>query len=110
MSLLRGARGAPVIAEQFDGPPQGGRGTMWIGGVVVALLMSIPADFAIAASRIMLAVFFISFGLILHFHYFWGLHPKLCGCSEFAKNVAALGMIVPILYGLFYLIVHIVAI
>ncbi len=97
-----GLRGAPAFAEQFDEPPQGDGWTMWIGGVVLALLVASPAIPAAARSYYFMGVFFFSFRLILHFHYFWGLHPKLCGLSWLAKNVAALGMIVPILYGIYY--------
>ena len=101
----RGLRGAPVFAEQFDGPPRGDGWTMWIGGVVFALLVAMPAIPAAVRSRYFMAVFFISFGLMLHFHYFWGLHPKLCAFSWLAKNVTALGMIVPMLYGIYYVLV-----
>ncbi len=101
-----GVRGAPAFAEQFDGPPRGDGWTMWIGGVVIALLVAIPAIPAAVSSHYAMAVFFISYGLILHFHYFWGLHPKLCRLSWLAKNVTALGMIGPILYGIYYMLMH----
>ena len=104
--FLRSMRGAPAFAEQFDGPPEGDGWTMWIGGVVFAVLAALPAVFAIIGSRYVTALFFLSFGLILHFHYFWGLHPKLCGLSELAKNIAAVGMIFPILYAFYYVLVY----
>jgi hypothetical protein len=101
MSIFRGVRGAPFLAEQLNGPPEGGRWAQWIGGVVLALAAVIAGVVAIATSRIAAGVFLIFLGLMLHFHYFWGLHPKLRAFSGLGKNFAALGMIASILYGLY---------
>jgi hypothetical protein len=109
MSIFRGLRGAPFLAAQLDGPPEGGRWAQWIGGVVLALAAAIAGIVAIAIFHIATGVFLIFLGWMLHFHYFWGLHPKLCAFSGLGKNVAALGMILPILYGfycLYYSFVH----
>jgi hypothetical protein len=100
--FIRAVGAAPVIADQLEGPPQGSGWTKWIGGVFFALLPGIGGIVAITRGRIAVGAFFISLGLFVHFHYFWGLHPKLCALSGLGKNVAALGMIVPILYGFYY--------
>jgi hypothetical protein len=91
----RGVRGATFLAEQLDGSPEGGPWAMWVGGVVLALAVAIAGIVAVLTIGVAVGVFLIFFGLMLHFHYFWALHPKLCALSGPAKNVAALGMIGP---------------
>jgi hypothetical protein len=89
-------------AETLDGPPEGNRWTMWVRGVCVPIAVVVGAVVVFlqtAAIPTSLVIFFL--GVFLHFHYFWGLHPKLAGMSAYFKNCAALGVIVSFFYGFF---------
>ena len=90
--------GAADLAEGANGPPErGDRWTMWIGGVVIPSLvaayglMRLVTQISVASTIVLVSV-----ALLLHFHFFWGLHPKLRGLSEFAKNCAAAGALLGI--------------
>jgi hypothetical protein len=86
--------------------PSGGRLKMWLAGVGMAIL---PAGYGIhclfagravlpgqngdsmevsGPAAIALAVAYIAVGAFIHFHYFWGLHPKLYRWSDILKVLA----------------------
>lgn len=80
---------------------------MWLSGVVLAL---IPIGYGVHCLRtghawlpgqggggldahgstaVALAIAYISIGAFIHFHYFWGLHPKLHVVGPLMKTLAA---------------------
>lgn len=99
--FLRGLRGAPEIASRMDEPPVGDGWTKWIGGAVFPVLIAAPGYVFWATGAVATCIVLVSVGLLLHFHYFWGLHPKLVALSAFAKNVAAFGALCGIAYGVY---------
>jgi len=95
-------------ADSLAHGPSGGLLKMWLVGVGMAM---IPASYGIhcllagravlpgqngdsmetsGPTAIALAVAYISVGAFIHFHYFWGLHPKLYRWSQFLKVLAVM--------------------
>jgi hypothetical protein len=95
-------RGFDAILEA---QPQGGRATMWIGGVGLALLPVIGGIQTLVSQQgtlgttlwrrtleggpaISLGIGLIGVGAFLHFHFFFGLHPRLREHSHAGKKLA----------------------
>jgi hypothetical protein len=95
-------RGFDAILEA---QPQGGRATMWIGGVGLALLPAFAGIQALVSQRgtwgttlwrrtleggpaIALGIGLLGVAAFLHFHFFFGLHPRLCAHSYAGKKLA----------------------
>ena len=95
-------------AEDLAYGPSGGRVKMWLAGVGLAL---IPLLYGVGCLRsgharffgshganldldgsaaIALAIAYIALGAFVHFHWFWGLHPRLWRFSTALKFVAVL--------------------
>lgn len=94
--------------ESLSDAPSGGPLKMWLAGVGVAL---IPIGYGLhclltghavlpgqkgsnldthGRTAVALAIAYLSIGAFLHFHYFWGLHRRLCVLSPILKALAAL--------------------
>ena len=103
------------LGHLLDARPRGGRATMWLGGVVLALLPLLYGIRCIVTRKgelgtliwpsavdggaaIALGLGWIGVGLFLHFHFFFGLHPGLEVHSRRGKSlsliVACLGLTV----------------
>lgn len=97
-------RGFDAILEA---QPQGGRTTMWIGGVGLALLPTIAGIQCLVTRKaalgsalwhrtleggaaIALGLGWIGVGAFLHFHFFFGLHATLSAHSYAGKKLALL--------------------
>lgn len=92
-------------------PPEGGWLTRWFGGVLAPAL---PIGYGLLAwSRgeavltgrgaslefhgwlgFTLALAYVALGLFFHFHFFWGLHPRLVRASGPAKLAAGVVFVV----------------
>jgi hypothetical protein len=103
-STLRGAATiAGTLGDRLDEPPDGSRWTKWLIGVALAALPFALGVFALIGGRRMgMAVFWLSLGMFVHFHYFWGLSKRLGPYSQLAKSVAAIPLMCTIVYGVFY--------
>ena len=99
-------------AEDLGSEPSGGPFKMWLLGVGLAL---IPLGYGVRClftghahffgryssgldlsgpAGTALAIAYISVGAFVHFHYFWGLHPRLLGLSPLLKLLALLVFLV----------------
>jgi hypothetical protein len=118
---LRMSEHQPTIAsdaEELAHGPSGGRLKMWLAGFAVAGLIVlfgvmglISGEATLFARRspnmrvtggaaVALNAAYIALGLFIHFHYFWGLHPRLWRFSQ-ALKVASLVVFLPcFLYGI----------
>ncbi len=99
-------RGAQVLAERYsdslDGPPQGDRRSQWIIGMGAAAVPFVWGVLGLARSgSVSLAVFGISLGLFIHFHWFWGLSRRLGPYSDLAKSIVAIPLAGSICYAAF---------
>jgi len=95
-------------AEDLGSEPSGGPLTMWLAGVGIAL---IPLGYGMhclhtgharffgrrfshldltGSAALALAIAYIAMGAFIHFHFFWGLHPRLYGLSPLFKMLAVL--------------------
>lgn len=108
-----------TVADDVDAlahAPSGGRGTQIFAGIILALapiaygLFCLDRGWASLfgshASAVILrgseaqalAAAYISLGLFCHFHWFWGLHPRLQPCSQVLKKLALAGFLIPMLW------------
>ncbi len=109
-------------AEDLAYPPGGGRVTMWLLGVGVAL---IPIGYGIrclvtghavlwgqnnsaldvtGSTAVALAITYIAVGVFIHAHWFWGLQPKRFFVSSILKFLTVLVFLVSLGY-VFYKVV-----
>lgn len=100
-------RGAAWFAEKWgadlDRPPEGGRWTKWLCGVVAPVSLIAWGAYALVRRQPpVVGVFWASLGLFVHFHYFWGLSRRLQPYSELAKTLAAIPLIGAICYGVIH--------
>lgn len=94
-----------TVADLIDAQPRGGSPTMWLAGVGLALLPLMYGISCIVTRRgelgttlwpsevqgppaVALGVGWVGVGLFLHFHFFFGLHPRLAAFSRRAKSFA----------------------
>jgi hypothetical protein len=110
--------------EDLANEPSGGPLKMWLTGVGMAL---IPIGYGVhclvtgharffgrrgsnlnldGATAISLAIAYISIGAFVHFHFFWGLHPRLRGLSPLLKLLAQLVFICSFGYTMLYAILE----
>ena len=102
---MRAPRGRRSFQDLLDARPRGGPATMWLGGVGLALL---PVSYGLTClvtrkgklgtllwpsaveggAAIALGLGWIAVGAFLHFHFFFGLHPRLESHSRAGKYVA----------------------
>lgn len=105
-------------AEVLGYEPVGGPLKMWLAGVLLAL---IPLVYGLYCLRTGQAIFFgknghldltgpaatsmaiayMSVGGFIHFHYFWGLHPKLLGLSQLLKLVTVIVFLCSFIYTIY---------
>jgi len=96
--------------------PSGGRGTMYVAGIGLALIPVIygwvclergwtPLFGSRSPSMLLrdteaqaLAMAYIALGAFGHFHWFWGLHPRLYHYSQPLKKLALVVFLVPFLW------------
>ena len=96
--------------------PAGGRGTQIFAGVFIALIPIIYGIYCIdrgwtplfgsnSPSLIMrgfegqvLAAGYMALGAFCHFHWYWGLHPRLCRYSQALKKVSLVAFLLPLLW------------
>lgn len=100
-----GTRRRRTLSDLLDARPRGGRATMWLGGVGLALLPVCYGASCIVTGKgelgttlwkstveggaaIALGLGWIGVGAFLHFHFFFGLHPRLTAHSRTGKLVA----------------------
>lgn len=93
------------LAENLAKGPSGGRSTMWLGGVCVAVVPFVYGVWCLITGHalmfgrhdsvsvtgspaVALAIAYMSAGLFAHFHWFWGLHPRLGALSQLGKIVS----------------------
>jgi len=93
------------LQDLLDARPRGGRATMWLGGVGLALLPVLYGIHCLVTRKgelgtllwpsaveggaaIALGLGWIGVGAFLHFHFFFGLHPRLDAHSRAGKRVA----------------------
>jgi hypothetical protein len=100
--------GDAKLAESLSHAPSGGRLKMWLLGVGLAL---IPIYYGIrclqaghatffgsrgahleltGSEAVAMATAYISIGVFIHAHWFWGLHPRLEALSPILKVLATL--------------------
>jgi hypothetical protein len=101
----RGDRRRRTLSDLLDARPRGGRPTMWLMGVGLALLPVIYGIQCLVTQRgrlgttlwpsavdggaaIALGLGWIAVGAFLHFHFFFGMHPGLSAHSRPGKRVA----------------------
>lgn len=87
--------------------PSGGRLKMWMAGVGVALIPIVYGIRCLAQGEarlfgrganldltghpaVALSIAYLAVGAFIHFHYFWGLHPRLYPFSLLLKLLAVL--------------------
>ncbi len=101
-------RERPVYWESFSTAPSGGRITRWFCGVFLAL---IPIRYGVrcifieratlwgkfhshltvrGTAAISLGIAYIAIGAFAHFHWFWGLHPRLQPFTDVGKLITLL--------------------
>jgi MFS family permease len=102
-----GPSGRRSLEDLISARPRGGRPTMWLGGVGFAALPMLYGIRCIVTRQgelgtliwpsaleggpaIALGVGWLGIGLFLHFHFFFGLHPRLEGYSRRGKSLALL--------------------
>ncbi len=99
------------IAEDLANSPSGGRGKMFLLGIVLALVpiyygirclqINHATFFGRGGSRLELngssatamAIVYIAVGVFIHAHWFWGLHPKLEPLSPVLKVLSLLAFL-----------------
>jgi hypothetical protein len=95
-------------ADDLGNEPSGGPVKIWLAGFGLAV---IPLSYGLrslftghtrffgnrgsnldleGSEAVALAIAYIAMGAFIHFHYFWGLHPRLCGLSPLFKLLAAI--------------------
>lgn len=102
------------LVDDLAHGPGGGSGTKWFAGVALALLpilyglvclergwTSLPGSGTRAmqlrgTEGVTLACVYLAGGLFLHFHFFWGLHPRLYRYSQGLK-ILCLMVLIPCL-------------
>jgi hypothetical protein len=104
--------------DSFSNGPSGGRFKQWFAGVFLALL---PIGYGIHALKVgrtvllgnrsaadltgppgvFLAAAYIAIGFFIHFHYFWGLHPRLCDYAEHSKALSLIVFAPCFLYAIY---------
>jgi len=118
----KGYRTAFDDAEDLAYPPSGGRIKMWLLGVGLAL---VPIGYGIYCWRIghaflfgedsnldvtgttaiAFAVAYISVGIFIHAHWFWGLHPRFELVSYILKFLAVLLFLGSFGYGIYRVVI-----
>ena len=109
-------------AEALSGSACGGPIKMWLSGMVLAAIpvvvgiRGIMSGHAVLPGRgrgnlhvagtaaIALSIAYISAGIFIHFHYFWGLHEALYRWSEIGKIVAVTAFLASFGYALWHVI------
>jgi hypothetical protein len=102
--------------------PSGGRLKMWLAGVVCALVPVLYGSWCLwigstklfgrrgsalaltGDSGFSLAIAYIAVGAFIHFHFFWGLHPRLHRVSELMKLATVVVFLVSFGFALFKVI------
>ena len=95
-------------AEDLANAPEGGPLKMWLVGAGLAL---VPLCYGACGlwtgettffggrggslelhgpAAVAMSIAYISVGAFIHFHWFWGLHPRLRGWSQLFKTLAVL--------------------
>lgn len=105
MPKPRHPSGRRSLGDVLDARPVGGPGTMWGGGVGLALVPTLyglrcivtgqgelgtliwPSEVT-GGAAVVLGLAWIGIGLFLHFHFFFGLHPRLNVHSRTGKSAA----------------------
>jgi hypothetical protein len=105
-------KGGPVIEPDLAYSPTEERLKMWLVGVGLAMVPSIYGVVCLVIGKTQLAgrwgeaveltgaagkalaLAFIFGGVMIHAHWFWGLHPRLEGFSPPLKALALIGFIV----------------
>lgn len=110
-------------AAAFASPPHGGPLTRWIVGGLVA---GVPMIYGVAClwrghttlfgrgsganltgeSGLWLAIAYIALGAFLHFHYWWGLSPRLRRFSYAGKLVSLLVFVPSFFYAVYRMFVY----
>jgi hypothetical protein len=103
-------------AEDLGNSPSGGPVKMWLLGVCLALMPIIygirclisghtylpgrgsTGIYLTGTAAQSLAIAYISVGIFIHFHYFWGLHPHLFRFSQRLKMFSLLCFLGSFLY------------
>jgi hypothetical protein len=105
MPLLRHwLGGASSIGDGLDGPPEGDAFAQWILGVIFPVIIGIGGVVFLVRQTYGFGTFVAIFAAFLHFHYFWGLTEEHVYVSVLGKNIAALGMILCLAYGMYVFI------
>lgn len=109
-------------AEDLGNTPSGGPIKMWVAGVGVALIPIIYSIHCLISGHTYfpgrggtgiiltdvkaqsLAIAYISVGTFIHFHYFWGLHPRLFRFSPLLKMLSLLSFLGSFFYTIFLII------
>lgn len=95
---------ASSISDSLDGAPQGDRLTQWIGGVVFPAIIGLFSIGSLVERNYGTGAFVCFLAAFLRFHFFSGLTEKHVLVSDLGKNIAALGMILCIAYGVYVVI------
>lgn len=115
------------LTREGAGLPEGGRAEQWVGGVVAAVLPIIVGIGTIArgvavfpfgvggrnlfgshhphatlngSSATAIGIVYICLGLLLHFHFFWGISRKLDRYATIAKTATLIVLIPSLIYAL----------
>lgn len=104
--------------ERLANAPSGGPLKMWLAGMGIAgalaaygiacvvseeatLLVRRGSNMHVTGPAAMwIGVAWIALACFIHFHYFWGLHPKLWRFSQALKVLSLIGFLPCFLYGL----------
>ena len=109
-------------AAALGSSPAGGSVKMWIMGIGVAIIPIIYGINCLISGHTYfpgrgstginltgtaaqsLAIAYIAVGIFIHFHYFWGLHPRLYCFSQLLKMLALLCFLGSFFYSIFLII------
>jgi len=112
-------------AEDLGYGPSGGPLKMWLAGVGLALIPLFYGIHSIFTERarfigrggscldlegstaLGLGIAYLAISAFIHFHYFWGLHPRLYGFSPILKFIAVLVFLGSFGYTIFRMIYEI---
>jgi len=109
-------------AEDLASTSSGGSIKMWIVGIGIALVPIIYGTYSLIIGHTYLpgrgssgldltgtgaqslAIAYISVGIFIHFHFFWGLHPRLYRFSQLLKIVPLLAFLGSFFYTIFLIL------